>query len=174
MREILDAKKMSESIAGMADALVRMKLDFSRVALVGIHTRGIPIAARLAARLKDQGHEVLKGVLDINLYRDDLSQVAEHPVIRETRIDFAVDGKIIFIVDDVLYTGRTVRAALNAIFDLGRPAAVFLAVVAERTGRELPIAANIVGVTVDTRPGDNVKVMLQEVDGRDGVYLSKK
>lgn len=171
MRSLLDAGKFSQAISRMADEIIHLDLDFTNVALVGIHRRGIPLAARLATALKSKSHPILQGMLDINLYRDDLSKVAEHPVIRETRIDFPVDGKHIFIVDDVLYTGRTARAALNAIFDLGRPAAVYLVVVAKRDGRELPIEANICGISVHTKAGDNIKVMLQEIDGADGVQL---
>jgi pyrimidine operon attenuation protein/uracil phosphoribosyltransferase len=173
MRVLLDADKFSKTIFRMADDIARLRLDFKQVALVGIHRRGIPIATRLAEALKLKKLNVLQGMLDINLYRYDLSEVAEHPVIRETRIDFPVDGKHIFIVDDVLYTGRTARAALNAIFDLGRPAAVYLVVVAKRNGRELPIEANICGVDVATQSGDNVKVMLKEIDGEDGVKLAE-
>lgn len=173
MKKIVDAKGFAEILNKMADAIAKNSKDFAQVALVGVHRRGIPITDRLIAILEKKGVKVLRGILDINLYRDDLSEVAEQPVLRETRIDFNVDGKVIYIIDDVLYTGRTTRAALNALFDLGRPAAVFLAVVASRTGRELPVEANVVGITIDTKPGDNVKVLLAEVDGEDGVKLEE-
>jgi pyrimidine operon attenuation protein/uracil phosphoribosyltransferase len=144
----------------------------AKLGMVGIRTRGVPLARRLAARIGGQaGAEVPVGTLDINLYRDDLRTIADHPVLRKTEIPFAVDDCNVILVDDVLFTGRTIRAALDGIVDLGRPACIRLVVLIDRGHRELPIRADIVGRTVVTSPEQQVRVELQEVDGRDEVTL---
>lgn len=168
---IMDARAVDELLQRMADAIVAHH-GVEDLALVGIRTRGVPLAQRLAARLQAAvGTEIPVGTLDINLYRDDLSTIADHPVLRKTEIPFPVDGRKVILVDDVLFTGRTVRAALDGIVDLGRPAFIRLAVLVDRGHRELPIAADIVGRTVETTPQQKVRVHLEEVDGKDEVVL---
>jgi len=167
---LMDARAVDEALQAMAEAIVA-QYGVEELALVGIRTRGVPLAARLAARIKVAAAEVLVGTLDINLYRDDLSTMADVPVLRKTEIPFPVEGRKVILVDDVLYTGRTVRAALDGIVDLGRPAFIRLAVLVDRGHRELPISADIVGRVVDTSPDQKVRVHLQEVDGKDEVLL---
>ncbi len=143
--------------------------------LVGMTTRGVPLATRLAAQLhKKFKKEIPVGVLDITLYRDDLSRLDYHPQIKRTEITFSLDSKIVYLVDDVLYTGRTVRCALDALFDLGRPDRIALAVLVDRTGRELPIQADVVGIHYDAALTENVKVKLKESDGDDRVEVVKQ
>ena len=168
---IMDARAVDESLQRMADAIVAQH-GMEDLALVGIRTRGVPLARRLAARIQAAvAAELPVGTLDINLYRDDLSTMADHPILRKTEIPFKVEGRRVILVDDVLFTGRTVRAALDGIVDLGRPAFIRLAVLVDRGHRELPIAADIVGRVVDTAPGQQVCVHLEEVDGQDEVLL---
>jgi pyrimidine operon attenuation protein/uracil phosphoribosyltransferase len=145
------------------------------VVFVGVRTRGAPLARRIqAAVAAEVGAELPLGLLDINLYRDDFSRVGAQAEVRETRIPFAVEGKRVVLVDDVLYTGRTVRAALDAIIDLGRPRSITLAVLIDRGHRELPIQADFTGKVTPTAEGDDVSVCLRETDGRDEVLLNKK
>jgi pyrimidine operon attenuation protein/uracil phosphoribosyltransferase len=144
------------------------------VRLVGIRTRGVPIAKRLAACLKDiTGIDVPTGALDITLYRDDLMRgdVGLQPIVRSTEISFDLDGKHVLLVDDVLYTGRTIRAALDALIDFGRPRTIQLVVLVDRGHRELPIRADYVGRNVPTSKKESVKVHLLEIDGRDEVEV---
>lgn len=171
MKKLLDASGFDPAIRKLAAEISENQSSFSNVAFVGIQTRGIPLATRLAKVLKAQEKNVFEGTLDINLYRDDLSLSAEQPIVKETRIDFDVDGKVIYLCDDVLYTGRTVRAAMDALFDLGRPKAIHLVVFARRNGRELPIDASYVALDVKTKPGDNIKVKFAETDDEDDVTL---
>jgi pyrimidine operon attenuation protein/uracil phosphoribosyltransferase len=171
MKKLLDAAEFDGALRKLATDIAEAQKDFGHVAFVGIQTRGIPLAERLAVIMKERGKPVLRGLLDINLYRDDLSLSAEQPVVKETRIDFDVDGKVIYLCDDVLYTGRTVRAAMDALFDLGRPKAIHLVVLARRNGRELPIDASFYALDVATKPGDNIKVKFAETDGKDDVTL---
>ena len=138
--------------------------------IVGIHTRGVPLARRLAVLLKIEGPI---GILDINLYRDDLSEVADMPVIKETSLPFSIDGSRVLLVDDVLYTGRTVRAALDALFDLGRPKKVELLSLVDRGGREIPLQADLCGKTLSVPDDEVVKVRFQETDGKDEVVIAK-
>jgi pyrimidine operon attenuation protein / uracil phosphoribosyltransferase len=133
--------------------------------LVGVRSRGVPLAHRLAQELQRLlGQDVDVGALDITLYRDDLEHVARWPVLRGTEISFDVNGAEVVLVDDVLFTGRTVRAALNAICDLGRPACIRLAVLVDRGHREFPVQADVVGLSIATQPGDHVNVRLHPVD----------
>lgn len=139
--------------------------------LVGVRTRGVPIAVRIAERLSAElGIEVPVGAVDITLYRDDLTRSQRWPVLRGTNVPFDVDGAEIVLVDDVLYTGRTIRAALNAVCDLGRPAVVKLAVVVDRGGRELPIAPDFVGMAVTPSPESIVRVQITPHDPRNGIF----
>ena len=144
----------------------------ARLALVGIHRRGPELSERLAAMIAaDIGVSVPRGTLDITLYRDDVGTIGPRPVVGETHLPENLDGKCVVIVDDVLYTGRTIRAALDELADFGRPARIGLATLIDRGGRELPIQADIVGKAVKAREGDRVDVFLQEVDGKDAVEL---
>lgn len=171
MKKLLEATQFDTTLKKLVVNIAAFQGDFKNVAFVGIQTRGIPLAERLAKILKGQNKSILYGALDINLYRDDLSLSAEQPIVKETRIDFDVDGKVIYLCDDVLYTGRTVRAAMDALFDLGRPKAIHLVVFARRNGRELPIDASLFALDVKTKPGDNIKVKFLETDGQDDVTL---
>ena len=142
------------------------------VALVGIADRGDDLARRLAAEIERiDGVVVPVGALDITFYRDDIGMRAEAPEVHETRIDFDVTGAVVVLVDDVLFTGRTIRAAMDALFDLGRPRAIQLAVLVDRGHRELPIRADYVGKNVPTNPADDVRVRVAELDGEDAVLL---
>jgi pyrimidine operon attenuation protein/uracil phosphoribosyltransferase len=151
--------------------------EAERLALIGMQTRGVHLARRLRTRIESiEGVRLAFGVLDATLYRDDLRKrghhaVPRHPVVRPTEINFDVDDRRLVLVDDVVYTGRTTRAALDALMDLGRPASVWLLAFVDRGLRELPVAPDFVGLTVPTTPGEEVRVRLVEEDGQDGVWL---
>ena len=156
----------------MADEIVEQNDGTDGLILVGIQRRGVQVAQRLAAVIATrEGVEVPRGALDITLYRDDLQTVGPRPVVGRTEIPLTIDGMNVVIVDDVLFTGRTVRAALNELADFGRPSRVRLAVVIDRGGRELPIQPDVVGKHVEAERGDRVDVFVQEIDGRDEVIL---
>ena len=163
----------------MSRALQRMAVEVAELAhgtdglvLIGIQRRGVELAERIAKFIeKDEGVAVPRGALDITLYRDDLETVGPKPVIGETRLPVDLTDKHAVIVDDVLYTGRTVRAALDELADFGRPKRISLCVLVDRGGRELPIQADVVGKVVKTTPGDRVEVQVEELDGRDQVDL---
>lgn len=158
----------------MASEIVLRNPDLDRLAFVGIRTRGVPLAERLKAFVEEsEGVEVPLGRLDITLYRDDVGIAYPSPVIKQTDIHFEVTGKVIILVDDVLNTGRTVRAALDALMDFGRPAAIRLAVLIDRGLRELPIRADYVGGTLETTRRDDVLVQLAEVDAEDRVIVAR-
>jgi pyrimidine operon attenuation protein/uracil phosphoribosyltransferase len=168
---LLDERALGRTLARMATEIVERGGGTDHLVLVGIQRRGVELADRLK-RLIDQaeGSNVATGKLDITLYRDDLQTVGPRPVVGETRLP-NLDGRTVVIVDDVLYTGRTVRAALDECADFGRPRRILLCVLIDRGGRELPIQADISGMTVGTRPGDRVDVFVSELDGRDAVEL---
>ena len=169
---ILTADELRRALTRIAHEILERNKGAEGLALVGVHTRGIPLAARLAEKLRElEGVEVPLGRLDITLYRDDLSEIAVQPIIRETQIDFDMQPRRIILVDDVLYTGRTVRAALDALLDLGRPQSIQLAVLVDRGHRELPIRADYVGKNLPTARSELVKVKLEETDGLDAVEL---
>ncbi|MGH7197418.1 MAG: bifunctional pyr operon transcriptional regulator/uracil phosphoribosyltransferase PyrR, partial [Candidatus Omnitrophota bacterium] len=143
-----------------------------RLALVGIRSRGVPLAQRLGRKIHEiEGHEVPVGVLDINLYRDDLTRVAEQPLLKKTEINFEIDKRTIILVDDVLFTGRTTRAAFDALMDFGRPKKIQLAVLVDRGHRELPIRADFVGKNVPTSSDEEVHVHFTETDSKDEVVI---
>jgi len=172
MPEILSAKEISATIDRMADKLAAGCPAGLNVAIVGIRTRGVALAERLKSRLEKRlGREIPLGWLDITLYRDDLHELAASPVVRQTKLDFDPTDLCIILVDDVLFTGRTVRAALNALYDYGRPKAVRLAVLVDRGHRELPIAADVAGLRVETERDQIVDVLLDETDHEDRVVL---
>ena len=163
---------MRRTVNRIAHEIVERERDLSSLAIVGIRARGDALAKRLRDAIRaNEGVEVPLGALDITLYRDDLTRVGYAPVVRETAIDFTVDDRVVVLVDDVLFTGRTVRAALDALTTFGRPRAVQLAVVVDRGHRELPIRADFVGKNVPTSLGVDVRVRLVESDGRDEVEV---
>jgi pyrimidine operon attenuation protein/uracil phosphoribosyltransferase len=169
---ILDARAMSRALQRMAVAVAELAHGTADLVLIGIQRRGVELAERIAKFIeKDEGVAVPRGALDITLYRDDLETVGPKPVIGETRLPVDLTGKHAVIVDDVLYTGRTVRAALDELADFGRPKRISLCVLVDRGGRELPIQADVVGQVVKTELGDRVEVQVEEVDGRDQVDL---
>ena len=177
MAVVLDASRMARALARIAHEILERNSGpggIEEVALVGIRTRGVPLARRIAKSIQDiSGHEMPCGALDITLYRDDLGghTAAAQPVVHKTEIDFSIDGKLILLVDDVLYTGRTIRAAFDALIDFGRPRAIQLIVLIDRGHRELPIKADYVGKNVPTAATQNVQVHLAEIDGRDEVEV---
>lgn len=176
MAFVVKAKVMEEAdvrraVRRIAHEIAERNKGASDLVLVGIRTRGVPLSARIAEALAGiEGVEVPVGRLDITLYRDDLDSLAQ-PVVKETHLPVDISGKHVVIVDDVLYTGRSVRAAMDAIIDFGRPATIQLAVLVDRGHRELPIRADYVGKNIPTAAGEKVKVALREVDGEDAVYI---
>lgn len=171
-RELLSGDQMRRALEEMADGLRRLVADGEAAALVGIRTRGADLARRLHALVRERhGWELPLGILDVTLYRDDLSQLAPNPLVQNSQLDFDVDDRTILLIDDVLYTGRTVRCALQQLLDYGRPRAVRLAVLVDRGGREIPIQADLVQLHAEAADDEAVRVQMQEVDGRDGVWL---
>ena len=160
---------MRRALVRIAHEILERNPQPESLALVGVRTRGVPLARRIAGHLAEIGAEVPVGALDINLYRDDLTRVAEQPVIGKTEIGFPVDDRVVVLVDDVLYTGRTTRAALDALIDFGRPRRIQLAVLVDRGHRELPIRADYVGKNVPTGDHDVIEVRLEELDGTEEV-----
>jgi pyrimidine operon attenuation protein/uracil phosphoribosyltransferase len=171
-RRILDAQQMERVVRRMAGEILERNQGSADVFLVGIRTRGVPLAEALAREIgRLEGHEIPSGILDITLYRDDLSVIGPQPIVRPTSLQQAIDDKVVILCDDVLFTGRTVRAALDALVDYGRPKAVRLAVLIDRGHRELPIQADFVGQTVQTLDDDVIKVAFEDTDGRQEVML---
>ena len=171
---LMDADRIGRTLTRIAHEILERNRGVDELALVGIRTRGVTIAKRLAAAILEiNHHEVPTGALDITMYRDDLMRhaVGPQPLIRKTEIPFSIDDKRILLVDDVLYTGRTIRAALDALIDFGRPRAIQLVVLVDRGHRELPIKADYVGKNVPTSPSQSVQVHLTEIDGRDEVEI---
>ena len=174
MPVVMDADRIGRSLMRIAHEILERNRGIENLALVGIRARGVPLAARLAANLQTAGGTAVPlGSLDITLYRDDLMkhQVGPQPILRRTEIPFSLDGKIIILVDDVLYTGRTIRAALDALIDFGRPSAIQLVALVDRGHRELPIRADYVGRNVPTSRQQSVQVHLAEIDGHDDVEV---
>lgn len=174
MPVVMDADRIGRSLMRIAHEILERNRGIDQLALVGIRARGVPLAARLAANLEAAGGAAVPtGSLDITLYRDDLMkhQVGPQPILRRTDIPFSLDGKIIILVDDVLYTGRTIRAALDALIDFGRPSAIQLVALVDRGHRELPIRADYVGRNVPTSRQQTVQVRLAEIDGHDEVEV---
>jgi pyrimidine operon attenuation protein/uracil phosphoribosyltransferase len=172
---LMDSGRLARTLSRIASEIVERNPDQKKTVLVGVRSRGVPMAHRLAQLLGElSGHEPPVGALDITLYRDDLTMVGAQPILRATEIPVAIDGRTVIVVDDVLFTGRSVRGALDELIDFGRPARIELAVLVDRGHRELPIRADYVGRTVTTARDDIVQVMLEEVDGEDGVVLFEK
>lgn len=170
VRELMSADEMDAALTTIATG-IETNLSTGKLILIGIRRRGAPLADRIAARLKSMGREVEVGIIDITLYRDDLSEIGPVPMVGKTEIRFKITGYPLVLVDDVLFTGRTVRAALDCLNDFGRPKQIQLAVLVDRGGRELPIAANYVGLNVGVEPGREVLVKVREIDGEDRVVL---
>ena len=169
---IMDEKAIRRALTRIAHEIIENNKGIEDVVLVGIRTRGVPLAERLAAEIERiEGRCVTVGLLDITLYRDDLSTLSYQPVVHQTQISVDINGKVIVLVDDVLYTGRTVRAALDAVIDLGRPKVIQLAVLVDRGHRELPIRADYVGKNVPTSSKEIVGVQLMPVDQADRVVI---
>jgi pyrimidine operon attenuation protein/uracil phosphoribosyltransferase len=174
MPQVMDADRMSRALTRIAHEILERNRGLDELALVGIRTRGVPLARRLARALKEiNGDDVPTGALDITLYRDDLMRhpVGPQPVVRRTEIPFSIDDRKILLVDDVLYTGRTIRAALDALIDFGRPRAIQLIALVDRGHRELPIKADYVGKNLPTSLKQSVQVRLQEIDGTDEIVI---
>jgi pyrimidine operon attenuation protein / uracil phosphoribosyltransferase len=174
MPVVMDADRIGRTLTRIAHEIVERNKGTDDLALVGVRTRGVPIARRIARTLHEiTGQDIPTGSLDITLYRDDLMRhaVGPQPLVRKTDIQFSIDNRKILLVDDVLYTGRTTRAALDALIDYGRPKAIQLIVLVDRGHRELPIKADYVGKNLPTAPEESVQVRLLEIDGEDEVVL---
>ena len=173
--QLMSASEIDRTLVRLAHEVLEKSEDPDRLAFIGIRRRGVPIAQRLAAKIKSlEKLDIPVGALDISLYRDDLSVIATQPVVNATEIDFPVTGKDIILVDDVLYTGRTIRAALDALFDHGRPRRVQLLVLIDRGHRELPIEARFVGRRVETAQDEFIEVKFNEIDQMEKVVLIGK
>jgi pyrimidine operon attenuation protein/uracil phosphoribosyltransferase len=171
---LLDARAIKRALEHMSDEIITLSGGTKSLVLVGIQRRGVELAQRIAKLIAAKtGDSVERGALDITLYRDDLETVGPKPVIGQTHLPAELTGKVVVIVDDVLYTGRTVRAALDELADFGRPSRIGLSVLIDRGGRELPIQADVVGKAIKAARTDRVDVLLEEVDGRDTVELVK-
>jgi pyrimidine operon attenuation protein/uracil phosphoribosyltransferase len=176
MRTVYDADDVGRTIEGLVSRISGVFSASKLLNIVGIRTRGEVLAERLARGLRGRGFgQIGRGVLDITLYRDDLSEIGPKPVVRPTEINIGIDAAPLLLVDDVLFTGRSIRAALDALSDFGRPSAVRLAVLVDRGGRELPIHADFVGITRQDVPADHrVNVRLAEIDGRDEISVEPR
>jgi pyrimidine operon attenuation protein / uracil phosphoribosyltransferase len=169
---LLDADGLGRTLSRIAHEIIERNDDLSRLALVGIHTRGVPLAERLATLIEERsGEEVALGAVDITFHRDDTVAGHEQPVVHATTLAFELRGATVVLVDDVLYTGRTIRAAIETIFEHGRPARVQLAVLVDRGHRELPIRPDYVGKNLPTARSERIQVELEEKDGRDRILL---
>ena len=172
--QLMDDKAMARAITRVSHEIIEKNKGIEDVVLVGIKTRGVPIANRIAKKIESiEGQSINTGEVDITLYRDDLKEVNADPVINGSNIKFDINDKVVVLVDDVLYTGRTVRAALDAIMDIGRPKSIQLAVLVDRGHRELPIRADYVGKNVPTSKNVIISVMLEEVDEQDSVTIKQ-
>lgn len=173
-KRLMDKKAMERCLFRISHEIIEKNKGIDNLALVGIRTRGVPLAKRIAKCIQEfEGKGLPVGILDITLYRDDLSTIAEQPIVHETTIHFNITNKVLILVDDVLYTGRTVRAALDALVDLGRPDSIQLAILIDRGHRELPIRADYVGKNIPTSRRELVDVCLEEVDGKEEVLLKE-
>ena len=174
-RQIMTGDEIRRAIVRISHEIVEKQAGTNGLALVGIQRRGVPLARRVADAIEEhEGVRLPVGALDITFYRDDLSLVAQQPIVKGTEIGFDINGTTIVLVDDVLYTGRTIRAAMDALIDYGRPQAIRLAVLVDRGHRELPIRADHVGKNVPTSREEVVKVALEETDGEDAVEIERR
>ena len=172
---IMDSEAIRRALVRIAHEIIEKNKGVEDVVIVGIRTRGVPLAQRIAAEINAiENCEMTVGMLDITLYRDDLSTLGYNPVVHGTDINFDLSGKHVVLVDDVLYTGRTIRAALDAVIDMGRPKTIQLAVLVDRGHKELPIRADYVGKNVPTSQKETIEVVLNEIDGTDEVYIGER
>ena len=173
--QLMSASEIDRTLVRLAHEILEKSEDLDRLAFIGIRRRGVPMAQRLSAKIKAlENLDIPVGILDISLYRDDLTTIATQPAVNGTEINFSVTDRDIILMDDVLYTGRTVRASLDALFDHGRPARVHLLVLIDRGHRELPIEARFVGRTVQTSESEIVEVLFNEIDQTEKVVLVEK
>lgn len=174
--EIMDADAIKRAVTRIAFEIIEKNKGIDEaIAIIGIQRRGVILAQRIAEKIQEiEGASVLTGILDITLYRDDLSMLSEHPVINGSEINFPVDNKKIVLVDDVLFTGRTIRAAIDALVDLGRPKQIQLAILIDRGHREYPFKAEYVGKSVPTARNEVVHVKVKEIDGEEAVVISEE
>lgn len=171
----MDSETIAQTVSRITDEIISRNRDSGQLVVVGIRTRGIYLAQRLAEQLKSiTGIKPPLGTLDISLYRDDLQIKREWPELKKTDIPFTIDRKTVILVDDVIFTGRTSRAAIEAIMDFGRPSSIQLAVLVDRGHRELPIQADYIGKRIDTNKNEKVRVLLNETDGKDEVLINKE
>jgi pyrimidine operon attenuation protein/uracil phosphoribosyltransferase len=172
---VLDARAFDRTLRRMADEIVELNNGIEGLVIVGIQRRGVQLAAQIVSTIAErEGVEVPQGALDITLYRDDLQTVGPRPLVGQTRIPVDIDGTNIVIVDDVLYTGRTIRAALDELADFGRPRRIALAVLIDRGGRELPIQPDIVGKKITLESSQRVDVLVEELDGRNAAIIAER
>lgn len=172
---IMDSEAIRRALVRIAHEIIEKNKGVEDVVIVGIRTRGVPLAQRIASEINAiENCEMTVGMLDITLYRDDLSTLGYNPVVHGTDINFDLSGKHVVLVDDVLYTGRTIRAALDAVIDMGRPKTIQLAVLVDRGHKELPIRADYVGKNVPTSQKETIEVVLNEIDGTDEVFIGER
>ena len=173
--QLMSASEIDRTLVRLAHEILEKSQDLDKLAFIGIRRRGVPLAQRLARKIESlEKRAIPVGILDINLYRDDLTRVAFQPVVRRTDIPPNIDDRDVVLVDDVLYTGRTIRAALDALCDFGRMRTIQLAVLIDRGHRELPIEANFIGKKITTKDNEVVEVKLTEIDGEDAIYVMEK
>lgn len=173
--EIMDNNAMRRALTRISHEIIEKNNGVEDLFIIGIQRRGVPLAKRIAKKIEEiEGQKIEVGVLDITFYRDDLSLLNEHPVVNNTEIGFAFNNKKIVLVDDVLYTGRTVRAAIDALMDIGRPSSIQLAIMVDRGHRELPIRADFVGKNVPTSNNEFIEVKVMEFDKEEAIYICKK
>lgn len=171
--EVMDDQDVARAVTRIAHEIIEKNKGIEDVVFIGIQRRGVPLARRIAERVQEtEGKKIPVGILDITFYRDDLSALSEHPIVNGTQMDFSVTGKKVILIDDVLYTGRTIRAAMDAIIDLGRPKLIQLAVLVDRGHRELPIRPDYVGKNIPTSRNEEITVRLVETDGIDLVTIN--
>lgn len=173
-KSILDSARMDRVLRRMAIEIVEQNRGIEDLMIVGIRSRGVPLGERIVEIIEQTEGRVPFGILDITLYRDDLTTVASHPVVKPTELPEPIDDKMVVLVDDVLYTGRTVRAALDALVDFGRPRAIRLAVLIDRGHRELPVHADVAGMVVPTDRTEVIKVMVEPIDGENRVAIMER
>lgn len=175
MVRLMNEEDIRRALLRLSHQILEKGIEVADLVIVGIQRRGVPLAKRISKIIEEiKGEKPSTGILDITLYRDDLTQIAYQPVVRSTDIPFSIDNKRVVLVDDVLYTGRTVRAAIDVLIDFGRPQRIELAVLIDRGHRELPIRADYVGKNVPTSSGEMVEVKVKEIDNRDEVLILKK
>lgn len=175
MAKLMDKDEIRRSLLRLSHQILEKNREIEDLVVVGIHRRGVTLAERISKMIEEiKGKKLPTGTLDITFYRDDLTRIAYQPVVRNTNILFPLDDKKVVLVDDVLYTGRTVRAAIDALIDFGRPKKIELVVLIDRGHRELPIRADYVGKNIPTSPGEMVEVKVEELDGTDEVLILKR